>query len=110
MAGTIAKDESLRLKKMIYRATRGKALTYFQDLQNADLRDYTGSFRVDTKTVYLIIFQEGSNVREKLTKICDSFDGEKFEIPRGGDIHEINRRMLELGNRIEESGAGLSHS
>lgn len=43
LAGTVDKLEQLRLKKMIYRATRGKALTYFEDLVNADLRDYTGA-------------------------------------------------------------------
>jgi len=29
LAGTINTDEIMRFKKMVYRATRGKALTYF---------------------------------------------------------------------------------
>jgi hypothetical protein len=43
MVGTIGKEEQFRFKKMIYRATRGKALTYFADINNADLSDYTGT-------------------------------------------------------------------
>lgn len=46
----------MRLKKMVYRATRGKALTYFEDLVNADLRDYTGAVNLNLRTVYVIIF------------------------------------------------------
>ena len=34
LAGTIDRTESLRFKKMVYRATRGKALTYFRDLNS----------------------------------------------------------------------------
>ena len=34
MAGTISKEEMLRFKKMVFRATRGKAMTYFRDLDN----------------------------------------------------------------------------
>lgn len=34
MAGTILKEESMRFKQMVFRATRGKALTYFRDLDS----------------------------------------------------------------------------
>lgn len=37
LAGTINKDEIMRFKKMIYRATRGKALSYFNDLDASGL-------------------------------------------------------------------------
>lgn len=56
LAGTIDKEEQMRLKKMVYRATRGKALTYFEDLVNVDLRDYTGAANMSLRTVYVIIF------------------------------------------------------
>jgi hypothetical protein len=32
VAGTIETDEKERLKKLLFRATRGKALTYFNDI------------------------------------------------------------------------------
>ena len=33
IAGTIDSDEKERLKKLLFRATRGKALTYFSDYE-----------------------------------------------------------------------------
>ena len=61
------------MKKMVYRATRGKALTHFHDLVDADLKDYTGAVTTDLRTVYVIVFQDGLTVRDKLSKLCDSF-------------------------------------
>lgn len=85
LAGTISKDEMLRFKKMVFRATRGKALTYFRDLDSAGLQDYAGQMDHKLRTVYVIVFQDGSHTRDKLTKICDSFMGKNFEIPQGVD-------------------------
>jgi hypothetical protein len=36
MAGSILKEELMRFKRMVFRATRGKALTYFEDLSTED--------------------------------------------------------------------------
>ena len=34
MAGSFPKDELMRFKRMVFRATRGKAFTYFEDLSH----------------------------------------------------------------------------
>jgi V-type H+-transporting ATPase subunit a len=81
LAGTINKDEIMRFKKMVYRATRGKALTYFNDMDSAGLQDYAGGLDRRARTVYVIVFQEGQHMREKLVRICDSFLGKNFDIP-----------------------------
>lgn len=60
---------------MVFRATRGKALTYFRDFDSAGLPDYAGRLDDVVRTVYVVIFQEGSHVRDKLQKICESFNG-----------------------------------
>ena len=56
ICGTVDKIDELRFKKMIFRSTRGKALTYFQDIDPNDLREYTGKAKQQIKTVYVIIF------------------------------------------------------
>jgi len=56
LAGTIDKSEMLRFKKMVFRATRGKALTYFRDLDSAGLQDYAGRMDHRLRTVYVIVF------------------------------------------------------
>ena len=73
LAGTILKEDQDRLRKMVFRATRGKALTYFEDILGADLKDYSGEVRMQLRTVYVLVFQDGQTVRDKLTKVCDSF-------------------------------------
>ena len=81
MAGSIPKDEMMRFKKMVFRATRGKALTYFEDLSNDGKIDYAGYADRKLRTVYVIVFQEGTTIRAKLTKICESFSGNQVDIP-----------------------------
>lgn len=66
LAGSILKDEQMRFKKMIFRATRGKALTYFKDFEDSGLPDYAGRSDNVIRTVYVVIFQDGSHVRDKL--------------------------------------------
>ena len=53
IAGTINKDEVLGFRRLLFRATRGKALTYFCDISVA-LKDYSG----DTldRVIYVIVF------------------------------------------------------
>jgi len=51
IAGTIEVDEKARLKKLLFRATRGKALTFFQDFE---IRTPDGKHK--TKTVYIVVF------------------------------------------------------
>jgi hypothetical protein len=46
----------MRFKKMVYRATRGKALTYFNDMDAEGLQDYSGALDRRARTVYVIVF------------------------------------------------------
>ena len=56
LAGTIQRDETMRFKKMVYRATRGKAITYFKDLDYGAFKDYAGISDNIPRTVYVIVF------------------------------------------------------
>jgi V-type H+-transporting ATPase subunit a len=96
VAGTIDKAEEMRFKKLIFRATRGNALCYFDDFK-APIKDYFGN--VTQKSVYVVIFQEGGSIREKIIRICDSFLGERFDIPTGG----VNAKIQEINNKINDT-------
>lgn len=52
VAGTIELDEQPRLKKLIYRATRGKALTYFREYTLPKTHGQIAK----TKAVYIVVF------------------------------------------------------
>lgn len=54
IAGTIDADEKDRLKRLLFRATRGKALTFFEDF-NIDSK-FLGSKKLLNKSVYIVVF------------------------------------------------------
>jgi V-type H+-transporting ATPase subunit a len=93
MAGTILKEEMLKMKRMVFRATRGKALSYFEDLAHEGQIDYAGHSDKKMRTVYVIVFQEGQNVRGKLTKLCESFMGRQVDIPHSFGGNEVQKRI-----------------
>ena len=33
------------------------------------------------RSVYIIVFQTGPHIKEKIERICDSFTGQRYEIP-----------------------------
>lgn len=96
IAGTLDQNELLRFKKLIFRATRGNALTYFKNFK-APMQDFYGKDQF--KSVYVVVFQEGEVLREKIGRICDSFMGERYDIPS----HGIQQKIEEIENRIQET-------
>ena len=51
IAGTIESEEKARLKKLIFRATRGKALTFFYDFKVTNKNN-----TLLHKSVYIVVF------------------------------------------------------
>lgn len=96
IAGTILQQEKLRFKKLVFRATRGNALCYFSDF-NKPMKDYYG-FSIK-KSVYVLVFKEGEVLREKLTRICQSFMGDTFEIPKAN----FNQKLTDLTQKISDT-------
>lgn len=56
VAGTVSKFDVERMKRMVFRATRGNALTYFRDF-SFPIIDYHG--KKSWKSMYIVMFQEG---------------------------------------------------
>ena len=59
IAGTIESDEKARLKKLLFRATRGKALTYFQEIPVDEQRALNTGQQIKQKSVFIVVFQDG---------------------------------------------------
>jgi V-type H+-transporting ATPase subunit a len=90
VAGTIkAGEEPLRMQRMLFRITRGKALTHFSDSFQQEKQD---------KVCYLVVFQDGEHLRDRVTKICDSFMGSRFDVPSLGEqlFDQVNRLRFEI--------------
>ena len=86
----------MRFKNLIFRATRGNALTYFQDFEKP-IVDFYGNTVM--KSVYVLMFPDGEAIKEKLNRLCDSFLGEKYEIPLG----DIDQKIQEVTGKIKET-------
>lgn len=96
ISGTINTDEVMRFRKLVFRATRGNALVYFSDIKKPIVDFYGVEYQ---KTVYCVLFQDSPEMRNKVTKICDSFLGQRFEVPNGGVEGKIN----EVTHKIKET-------
>ncbi len=56
------------------------------------------------RTIYVIVFQEGQNTRNKLSKIAESFNARQVEIPQNFDQIELLKRIQDVEKRIIEGG------
>jgi vacuolar-type H+-ATPase subunit I/STV1 len=90
IAGTVKRDEMERMKKMLFRITRGKALTHFKDF------DQDGQ----QKVAYLVVFSAAGGNKERVQKVCDSFMGQRFEIP---DMNNLDEVLMETKQRVTKS-------
>lgn len=78
--GTLRKSDQMSFNRLIFRSTRGKAYVHFFDLQvNETDRDNLGTFE---HVVFIIVFEEGPHMRDKIKKICNSVSDNMFEIQR----------------------------
>ena len=78
IAGTCLTTDTQWMKKIIFWASRGLALTYFHDIReplvlNNGWEEY--------KSVFIVLFQETESISKKLKLICDSFSNNKMVIP-----------------------------
>lgn len=48
------------------------------------MQDYVDDYALNdnkAKSVYIIMYWAGAAIREKICRICDSFDGQRFDLP-----------------------------
>lgn len=88
LAGIIDKEDITRFKRMIFRVTRGNALTVFYDVEE-QLRDPKTDL-VLQKSVFFILYQgdEQSVVSNKLARICDTIGIRRYDVP--SDQEQLN--------------------
>lgn len=74
-AGVVDQTEIERLRRFIFRSSKGKCFMYSEEFRDQDVADQKG------RSVYIIVFWDGKNMRERIQKICDSFRGQRYELP-----------------------------
>lgn len=75
VAGLIPKDECFRFKRLLFRRTRSNVLTVTHDMENP-LENFDKK-KVD-KSLYVVIFRDSENIREAITKVCESFSNDMY--------------------------------
>jgi V-type H+-transporting ATPase subunit a len=103
IAGTILQEEQDRFNRLIFRATRGNAIVCFRPFTNP-ITDYMG--RVMMKTTFIVIFQDGEFIRDRIIRICDSFMGDRFEIPTS----KFTDTLQDLETKIRDAKKILTHT
>mmetsp|Transcript_52719 Transcript_52719/g.60329 ORF Transcript_52719/g.60329 Transcript_52719/m.60329 type:complete len:856 (+) Transcript_52719:139-2706(+) len=100
IAGVIPVSESLRLKKMIFRATRGKTLVIVDD-ETESMPDYKEGEKIE-KAVFMIIFRSGLHdvIRKKVLQICNAFGLNTFEL--ADSRHHMQNRLAEVDRFLVE--------
>lgn len=101
IAGVVEKTEVERLRRLIFRATRGKSIMFVQDC--AEDEDLGTAPR---RSVYIIMYWDGQAIKDRIEKICDSFSGERFELPDGDIGPEIER----VKNSIKDARSVLDET
>ena len=48
---------------------------------------------INPKSVYIITFQDGQTIKDKITRICDSFTGQRYDLPETADLYTQIERM-----------------
>ena len=86
------------MKRLIFRVSHGKALTSFFDI-NEQIYDYYGN--AQETTLYFVLFPHGmKKMRDRLERVCASFNGEKFEVPPSRE--DISYSLRKARESLEE--------
>lgn len=76
--GTISTNELFSFKRLIFRATRGNALVLSEDIKS---KKHEEKPKESLRSTFIITYQEGRNMKEKLQKISTSFNSRVFDYP-----------------------------
>ena len=100
ISGIIRAEDDMRMKRMIFRASRGRALPTFFDLTVEDKLTHQ---KIEKK-IFTIFVQGGAHnfLANKIIQICDIFGASRFTIPKREDLqNEINNIQQEIYEKKE---------
>jgi V-type H+-transporting ATPase subunit a len=113
ISGTIKAENELRMRRMIFRVTRGRALTTFWNFQIEDhdthqnillggeIKQKNSKKIRQPKKIFTIFFQSSTEniILGKVLKICDLFEASRYSVPRP---EEISTTIKEIEMEIRE--------
>lgn len=115
IAGVSKADDELRMKRMIFRASKGRAIVTFFDLFNSENLSYKDNSNKMTKKIFTIFHQGGvENVLfSKILRICDLFGVSRYAIPKREEIKmqikNLQAEILEKKNFLKETETSIKN-
>ena len=110
IAGVIKATDEARMKRMIFRISRGRAFPTFFEFpsQKKEIKIQVNFFLIqDQKRIFSIFFQTGIEniLMGKLLNICDIFSASRYEIPAREKLHsELNQLNVEIEEKLRFIG------
>ena len=70
IGGTIKASEAERFKRLLFRITRGKAFTRFEEIHYSPADLLKGMKPYPEKLSFIVMFEEGSYLKDRVSKVC----------------------------------------
>lgn len=82
-AGIINKSEINQMRKLLFRATKGKVLCKVCDDSFIEYDDRNKKLE---RCVYVLVFQDVNVLRQRTQKVCETLspEGRRFSLPKNG--------------------------
>ena len=112
IAGVSNADDEIRMKRMIFRASKGRAIVTFFDFYNSDLINLNAepfSQSKITKKIFTIFYHGVMEnfLLSKVLRICDLFGVSRYHIPKREDIRSniinLQTEILEKKTFLKEA-------
>ena len=102
ISGVIKAEDDLKFKKIIFRITHGILNIFFYDLTTENKILHIQ----EEKKIFIIITSKNNlNLNQKLMKIIEIFNGNRFMIPQNKE--ELNKNIIDLQQKIFDEKTNL---
>jgi V-type H+-transporting ATPase subunit a len=92
--GSLNAKDSLIFRRLIFRSTRGNALMQLEPMNLVSVKE-----KEIPKTSFVITFQEGAAIREKLERISKAFGARLYELP----TENVNYLLKDIDEKIRDT-------
>jgi len=89
IGGVVPSENIAQFKRLIVRATRCQVFVHSFDLHLHREDQLMNDSYHERKSIFVLCFQDGSAMEDKIRRICNSFPGAIFEIKLDGIDEEI---------------------
>ena len=106
IVGVIATTDLYRLQVLIFRGSRGKVLVNTKEIKPSK----NSKFKNTLKSSFVLTFQEGFNMRDKIERIWDGVKAKLYEFPERnlkGVLSDLDKKIVETKVLLRNSNIEL---